>query len=322
MLCQSIWADTCFQYNGFEIARLHARTDLVKHFRGTDEQMQKIGAVMAFANLSGLIRDPTDNTRLQLACSVYIDSGTLDWLKRVFSLAAVIQAAEAHILAHTLADLIGARPAISAHPKSGHRQEFDEILDIIEKMVKPDGEADSLFRGKSMLDTLQMLQEPPCLLATGDENGFCAEFPFDEMSSLLRVSAKDSHPRLGNGMSMLLTLPVGDDEFKAPAGAATALALNAQELQSMNRSSFLGSWCPGPEGTTFVSFFPNSMAKFGPGCALTFTERAVLRARWATVAVFRRAWDYERAREAKLRQVQFLQDQFQFLQERMNRRED
>ena len=162
---------------------------------------------------------------------------------------------------------------------------------------------DSFYRGQGMLDALQMLQQPPCVLATGDENGLSAEFPFDDQTSLLRALTYDPNPRLGNGLLMLLTLPVGGNDAGSAAGAATALALNAQELQAMNRSHFLGSWCPGPVGATFVSFFPNSMEQCGPGCTPTLVQGAVIRARWVTMAVCRRQWDYERARAARLQQL-------------------
>src|SRR5262245_31857899 len=77
-LVQYVWAEQYFEDVGITVARLHARSDPVADFEGTDEQTRALAPFLRRAALSGLVRHPRDPMRLQFACSVYVHQQTRD----------------------------------------------------------------------------------------------------------------------------------------------------------------------------------------------------------------------------------------------------
>jgi len=128
-----------------------------------------------------------------------------------------------------------------------------------------------------MEQAVRMLQEPPCILANGDETQLVAEYPFGDRTSLLRFDTQAEHPRLGNGCLVLLTLPgraIGDMSARA------VLELNAAELTDSTWSHLTGSWCQTDDGPTYVSFLPNAL--YRPGRLINAVLSAMLRIRWVS----------------------------------------
>jgi hypothetical protein len=76
-LAQTCWAEPCFKDQGLTIARLHVRTDFLTHVPIRPTQLTRLGAVMRLATLSGLLHDPDQPGRFQLASSVYVHKQTL-----------------------------------------------------------------------------------------------------------------------------------------------------------------------------------------------------------------------------------------------------
>jgi hypothetical protein len=304
-LAQHVWADPPFTEEGFVVSRVHVRTDLLAGFQGSESQFAKLGAVMGYSTLSGPIRDPSDSSRLQLAASLYVHDETAGWLERLAGLAAAIQAAEAHIWGMELPELLDGASAKSQHPQSGFRDDLDDMLNVIEKVIPPASGQDSAYHGEEMLAAVEMLQRPPCVLATGGEGGCTAEFPFGSFTSRLQLFTDQPHPRLGNGLLTLLTMP-SRPAADAAHGAAAALGLNELELQSLTRCHFLGSWCHDEEGLTFTSFYPNFLVGCARGCTQAFIRSSAVRAQWVTENVFKQPWDYEAACEGKERQLKLL----------------
>src|SRR5262249_31400743 len=149
------------------------------------------------------------------------------------------------------------------HPASGARRDWDDILNVPAQLLIPTGQEPSRYRGQEMLDTLAMLQRPPCLLATGTDQGLSGEFPFGQLSSLLQMKTNEPHPRLGQGLLRLLEIPAGPSGLSNVEAARKALELNEWEQRAGPFAHFLGSWCPGDRALCFVSFFPNGL--FAPG---------------------------------------------------------
>jgi hypothetical protein len=306
-LAQRVWAEPCVEDHGFTVARVHARTDLLDGLTWSDEQLQKLMSLSFVATLSGLVRDPADPARAQLACSVYIHAETVGWLREVMAWAVGIQAAEAHAIAEQAAALVGVQPAVSAHPQSGPRAVPDDMLNLLAATVVPAGEAASLYAGKDMAETLKRLDRPPCVLATGDDKGVTAEFPFGGLTSLLRLKTEEANPRLGNGLLVLLEVPAGESGAGNLEAARLALTLNERELASLTRCHFLGSWCPGDRVLAFVSFWPNAMHQ--PGLAWGLIPRAVVdRSFWVAKEVFGMDTDFEAAMKNKLDMMAALEE--------------
>ncbi|HYT87891.1 MAG TPA: hypothetical protein VEL76_04160, partial [Gemmataceae bacterium] len=296
-LAQYVWAEPGFQDEEFTVTRIHVRTDLIDGFAGTDAQLLQLMEFSYLATLSGLIRNPAKPSRIQLASSIYIHAETADWLQRVLVWVAAIQNAEAHRIAPILARLTGTQLALSKHPRSGPRVVPDDMLNIVEARVGPDGQEPSRYAGQDMLDTLAFFQDPPCVLATGGEEGVSAEFPFDNFTSLLKLKTEEPNPWLGHGLLTLLSVPAGESGETNVAAARLALELNELELRTLTHSQFLGSWCPGNQALTFVSFLPNAM--YLPGLSRVLVGPAMMaRAAWVAIEVFRVGFDYHRAAAA------------------------
>jgi hypothetical protein len=295
-LAQHIWADPCFEDQDHIISHVHARTDLLDGFTGSDEQcVTLMQLITPLTSMSGPIRDPRKVSRIQLAANVKVHAEIKDWLAYIITEAAVVQADLAHKEVEKLAKAVKAQPAYSAHPKSGIRRFRDEILDVPAKLLIPAGQGASRYRGQETLDALEWLQRPPCVLATGDENGFCAEFPFGAFTSLLQVRTDLSHPFLGNGLYMTLQPHEGPSGWENPEAARMALELNEREQRERLSAHFLGSWCPTP--LCFLSFFPNNSCAKGGTTNLALS--AMRRAYWTAVDVFQAGWDFERAVKLK-----------------------
>jgi hypothetical protein len=305
-LAQYVWAEPSFEDDGFNVARIHVRTDLIDGFSGTDAHLLQLMELSYFATLSGPIRNPANSSRVQLAASVYVHSGTSEWLQRVLAWVAAIQNAEAHSLAPGVAEFTEARLAVSKHPNSGRRSVPDDMLNIVRAKVQPEGQHPSPYAGDEMLDTLALFQNPPCVLATGDEDGLSAEFPFGDFTSLLQMKTSEVNPGLGHGLLTLLSLPgteTGKENVKA---ARLALELNELELSSLTRFHFLGSWCPGKQALTFASFLPNAMrlAAGLPSNLIGFPM--MMRAAWAAAEVYRVGFDYHQATASKAERMELL----------------
>jgi hypothetical protein len=303
-LAQWVWAEPCFDDDGIIIARLHARTDVLTGFAPTPEQLRALIPFLRMASLSGLVRDAEDEGRLQLACSMYVHDQTFDWVKRAFSLAVAMQAAEAELLADALAGALGARVAASAHPHSGARPEPDDMLNVLQAVVIPEGAGPSQFPGRHFLTALETMEQGG-FLASGEEDALTMEFPFGDRTSLCQLTTKDRHPWLGAGLLRRLSLPLGPDE--EAARVEQALTLNEWELGELTRTHFLGSWCPDTHGLTHVTFFPNSWSGPCPGYAVMAALNSLQRARWAA-RLFNVAWDPEATLRRKVEQLESLTD--------------
>jgi hypothetical protein len=247
----------------FRMVRVRAETDLVRGAR-TDPRSDLILATVArFASLSGIVRDPADPGLLRLHSSVYIypdlsqpcAAGHL----RILRLAAALQAEEANRIAAAIAEAVGGEPAESPHPLTGYRPEPDEILGLWDFCGSQRG-APSSWCGPEMSALAAELNEPPCLMATGDEDGVTAEYPFLGESSLVTFVTNEDHPSLGPGLLVMLRLPGVMDDGEA---ATLAMRLNGLERTAETGVAFTGSWCSDEKSVAWVSFFPTIVQQSG-----------------------------------------------------------
>jgi hypothetical protein len=305
-LAQTCWAEPCFEDEGLSIARIHIRTDFLDAVPLRAVQYARLGLLMRHAGLSGLLSDPDRPGRFQLAASHYVHAQTRAWLTQVAALVAASQAAEAHIMADELSSMLGGRADHSRHPRSGARPSLDPATTILERRVVPEGRRPSRFLGDEMMGALKWLGQTP-FLTNGDGDRLVTEFPFGLLTSLLRVDATESNPRVGNGLLMLLKLPTDGTDPADPQGAQHALELNRRELREDTHAHFLGSWCPTDEGLCFVSFYPNAFAAIAPGSVATLVRSSMFRARWAA-GVFDQTFDPRRAEEGRAAMMEQLRD--------------
>jgi hypothetical protein len=286
-LAQHVWAEPGINDDGFEIFRLHARTDLLRSFQATPENLAKLNAFAGFATTSGFLVDDR-HSRVQFAASMYAHDETDDWVRKSFGLVAAIQAADAQIKAQVLAEFTGAEVDATPHPSSGLRPEHDDMLNVLEDVVVPLGQRSSAWEGEELEWTTEIVQRGQyTVLATGDSTGLSAEFPFQSRTSLLTVTTETSNPQLGNGALLVLRLPMNIGETD---GHRFAVALNRRELKLMTRAHYLGCWLWRDDGMCFVTFLPNAL-RIGRGDLLNQVIAMSGRAKWVAETFYGDDWD-------------------------------
>jgi hypothetical protein len=289
-LVQHVWSEPPLDDDGFEIFRLHARTDLLRDFEPTDTNLAKLNVFSMFATTSGFLVD-SDAGTVSLAASMYVHEETAGWVTPTFKLVCAIQAADAQIKASVLAESTGSAVAVSEHPRSGARPDLDDMLNVLEHVVAPAGERPSAWEGEEMEWTASFLsQGAGSVLTLGGESGLSAEFPFQSRTSLLTVSTRERNPQLGNGVLLTLHLPMNIDE---PEGLRFATDLTGRELAALTRAHLLGSWCWRDDGLHFVTFLPN-IAHIGRGDLLNVVMSMGVRARWVAETFYGDDWEANR----------------------------
>ncbi len=272
-LAQRVWSEPGLDDDGIEIFRVFARTALLKEVSDVPRATQGVDGLNAMSVGSALVVDPGARTVSSIA-SMWVHQDTAGWVSSTFSVIAAIQVAQAHEQASALAPLLTGEPASSGHPDSGVRTEADEMLGLL-AVVGADGEGPSLWAGDEMVETLRQLRQLPIVtLATGDETGISLELPYRQTTTLIQLDTNEPHPALGNGLLVRISLP-GD---RGP-GPDWASMRNHQELDSLTRSHFLGSWVGSARFPTFVSFYPNLTARTGMG-SLNIAFSTINRAMW------------------------------------------
>lgn len=285
-LAQRVWAEPAFDDDGFEIFRLHARTDLLRDFNATTENLAKVNAFAALATTSGYLVDGEAGT-VQYAASMYAHAETRDWVGKTFQLIVAMQAADAQIKASVLAELTGSSVAATPHPASGPRPDYDDMLNVLEAVVAPLGQLASAWYGEEMEWITSVVQSGRyTVLATGDESGLSAEFPFQSRTSLVTVTTEAGNLQVGNGVLMILHLPMNIEETD---GVRFAAKLTRRELSSVTRTHYLGCWCWREDGLHFVTFLPNAI-RTGRGDLLNIVMATTGRAKWAAETFYGDDW--------------------------------
>lgn len=289
-LAQRVWSEPGLDDDGFEIFRLHARTDLLRGFDATRENLSRLNAMAGFATTSGYLVDVAAGT-VQLAASMYVHAETEDWVRRTFQLVTAIQAADAQLKVTVLADLTGAEIAASAHPTSGPRPQPDDMLDVLEHVASRLGRRESAWQGEQMRRLTEFVQRGSfTVLATGDETGLSAEFPLQSRTSLLTVTTQAENPQLGNGVLLILHLPMLIDQDD---GLRLAAELTRRELQALTRTHMIGAWCWRDDGLHHVTFMPNVM-HLGGGDLLNVVVSMSGRAKWIAETLYGDDWEANR----------------------------
>src|SRR5438094_8215418 len=209
----------------FLVSRLIAVTPIVEDVDVTENAYHLINVPNAyFGTLSALVLGQDGVVRYVAATTVH--EQMLEFVSHFFSFIAAMQVTDAPIKAPFYAELLKARQALSAHPTSGPRMDYGhDCLDIIEHLIVPHGKGPSAWAGSDMLDTLALL-ERYSMIATGDEQGLVAEFPYHDSSSLLTFDTDRVHTQVGHGLHV--SLKVHDNEFQRSASDADGL-LNQKE---------------------------------------------------------------------------------------------
>jgi hypothetical protein len=275
-IAQTIWADETYEDGDVDITRFHCRTDFVRDFTGDDKQTAWLNEVLRLTSVSAPIR--TTGGGLQLTASLNIHDEVKDWLQNLLNWVAVLQIAEAwHAL--MLAGQQGVQIEVdtSEHPKSGLREEPDDLLNTVNSVIRPLGEEPSRWLEEDFSGITEHLKHPPVVMVNGDEEGIAIEYPFVERTSLLRAMADQPHPLLGSGCLFLLSLP---EVTGLESSLDRALELNGLTHEGRCGFAALGSWCPADGGLTHATFLPSAMHH--SGSLFSHLAYEIGRTRWVT----------------------------------------
>lgn len=259
---------------GIDVCRVRIWTEMVGDVNPTGNPAEVIGPFNMQTTLSALVWDPDAATITDCTTAVIHDE-TFEWLSRTLATAAVLQNAGAHNRARGFAEMVNGVPAATVHPTSGERPEMDEILNVAQLIVQ-DGKEPSRFIGPRMAGIDDFLVQMN-LSGSADDTDLTFEVPFqgetpavvlaaeggDQLQTALVQAFTDvAHPEAGNGLLMLLRLPISPVATDAPL---IANALNAAEAQGESQAHLLGAWCADPtmidgRTVTYCCFVPNLLA--------------------------------------------------------------
>lgn len=271
-LAQRVWSAPALDDDGIDVFRLSVETDLVTGVVDAAAGVRAVDALNGLTSGSALVLEPDAGT-VRAVASMWVHEQSLEWVARSLSVIGAIQVAQAQQQAIMLAPMVNGELALSAHPGSGARPEPDEMLGLLE-IVRMDGRLQPRWAGALMESTLGQLRGLSIGIASGDETGITLEVPYRQATALIELDASWAHPDLGTGMIARLSLPGG-----AGPGPEWAAVCNRRELASLTRAHFVGSWIGAAPFATFLSFYPNMLARAGMG-AVNVVLSMANRARW------------------------------------------
>jgi hypothetical protein len=259
---QEIVVSDAVESHGMQVYTLTARTPVVAGVALNDHTVKVMAGVNAqVTTLSAFTLEQDGIVRLVTRMTTHAD--LVSWLPRHFALVAAMQAADAELIASGLAEMLAGTPAESAHPDAGPRPEYDELVNIIDGLIVPQGQQPSLWKGASIAEAYEILQTIS-LSSLADDEGVSAEFSYAEQPSVLVMDSTLQHPRVGSGLHVVLTLPsLPFDE----SPYATAAVLNLLECTAPPTTDLQGGWCVVPDDkadtVAFNAFFPNAFRQAG-----------------------------------------------------------
>ena len=235
---------------------VRVKTDFVRHVDLSDSTLAGMELLLSTATMSGLIYDP-ETRLLSLSSLVNVHEGIRPWMSRLISVAAMLQAGDAHFIAASITGLLGGQSAESGHPENGVRPEPDELAKGFTPRMAAAGKEPSKWTEREFQHAVeQYMQRPPALLATGGGQGLTVELPYGQRSSLCQMQGDQAHPRIGNGLLLLQSFPVSS--ITETDGTRLALELNDEELNKKPSGYGFGSYCFRDNCVRFNGFIPNA----------------------------------------------------------------
>jgi hypothetical protein len=266
------------------------RTELLRSLHLGDGELKAINALlMAFASMAGPVYDQEAKT-LSLCSLVRVHEAISQWMNPLISVASVLQIGEARIIASGLAKALNAEEALSGPPHHGLRPEADEMAEIIDILIAPEGRQPSRWSPAEFQDAVdRFMNQPPALLGSAGGAGFTVEFPYGDQSSLCQAMADQPHPRYGNGLFLLQSFPV--ETASDTDGVKLALSMNRIELTNRPFGYGFGSYAYKDGKLHFTSFFPNAL--YRPGMLPNIYFSCAQRAREMSVRLVGSDWTSE-----------------------------
>ena len=289
---QRVWAELPRKSEGLDITVLHAETDFLHHVPRENKTREFVNVLNIYASQSAFVWNQEEG-HIKLHSAVCIHRENIEWVKRLFMSSVALQAADSHIKADKLANLINAKPTTSSHPQSGIRNDPDDMLNVIEQIYIPAGVRPSVVPKLEFESAAELSKK--YFLAFGGDSVFSIEFPFFDKepviakiledkyptetppvgTALFVADSRERHPHLGGGLWTRLHLPLTLDNEQGPH---LAFVLNRAEAENWTSCHLLGAWCYNKNRLSFVSFLPNVAYK--PGILINLVMSNYIRTNW------------------------------------------
>lgn len=281
-LAQHVEIDTPDWDDSGDICAVRIWTDVAKDVDPTSDAARIIGGFNMHQTLSAYVWDEWAGTITE-RCTAYVHKDNFAAIANLLATAAVLQNSSAHTRAHTIAKMCGGVPDSTDHPSSGHRSEMDDLLNVPERLVVPEGRKPSRFAGPSMKQIQDFLVRQMIPGRVSDAELNCM-VPFTDPKtaaammaavmdgsgegppmSRVQILTDVAHPGVGNGALILMSLPALPEPEKINDWANR---LNARESDGDSGVPLLGAWCLDPTSKdqprlAFCSFIPNLIARNG-----------------------------------------------------------
>jgi hypothetical protein len=264
---------------------LCVRTEFLRELDLNPAALDEIsGLPMRCAAMAGPVYD-VEARMADLWSMVRVTDDNGDWMRHLLGAAAVMQLAEARLLAPVLADAVGARPATSEHPESGRRSEPAQ-MSFAASVLAGSGDEPCAWPEAEFHDAAA-LSNPGVADVAGQV--LTAEFPFGDQTSACRIAGDQPHPLYGGGLLVLQGFPVSADSESE--GIELALSLNAATLTREQSGYGLGSYVYADGAVHFSGFVPNALHK--PGLLRNLYASCAARAQRMAALFVDGRWDPE-----------------------------
>jgi hypothetical protein len=286
-LAQRIWSDPAVVHDGTTSWKIHARTDFLRGFVDRESNLGYLNQLATFASLGGgLIRDPLQRDRIQLASCLNATEAAFEWAKSFFPSTAATQTAEAHLLAHMVPAMTECSAAYSAHPVAGPARRHRVVLDLLGSYVSA-GKNPPVWTAEDFAEAADELEEEPYSVSAS-ESGLTAQFRFRDLTATGEMTIEAEHPSYGHGLQVRLVLPMTLSDDEDPE---IVLRCNRFEIDSMaGVGHFTGSYDADDEGFRYSNFIPNLPSYRRVPFLTSLIRFLALRARWLETAVGGDGW--------------------------------
>ncbi len=245
-------------------------TDFLKNLTLKEENYSLLNRFMKNVSLAAPIYDESEKT-LKLVSQLSVHSGVEGWMNPILATAACLQLDEVEKFSEILSKTLGGEPAYTGHPDSGMRTESDEILEVVEQVLIPEGEIPPKWTEQEFSDSVRMyMQQPPSLGASDGGLGLTVEFPDGESTSLLQMSCNQPHPIYGSGLLLLQKFRYASSS--KIEGYQKALEMNTEIIEKNQEIYGLGSFSYQDGLLCYSMFFPNLLYKPGLVTNLYYTS--------------------------------------------------
>ncbi len=280
-----IHASEDLSLHGDRTVKITAQVDLFEMASDSAELSELMNLRNTISSTGALIFVPEAAT-VRMFCTYFAHAGN-ESMTLKFPAFALMMYTEALALAQLpeLAELCGP-PANPAHPESGQRSDFDELINFTDEQIVPVGTRPSRWTSADGNELEEILANAG-LMSQRDDAALTIKTPFldaplDEAHTLIDLDPRAEHPNYGSGLLAIVQLPPA---LPSPLAIRIGQLLNTFEYDNQTGQSASGAWCAmraGDSGTSILAhdqFLPNYF--YEPGWMTYLGVASANRAAWA-----------------------------------------